>query len=194
MKKYSSKQGSKLTKTANGYKFQISQDEWKRIGKEAGWLKSASDLRWKTEHADEFEILKKQELERMKNKARHFKTPPNIARDVLERLMKALETARDPWSINLDRLEEMLSPRAWNPIDGGDPGYPFADMSYLDEWTVESYAQNGSFPWTDYEENNYYPTEGKNTTPPVSSDDAASYGTPLHHQDQMARGKGTHFD
>ena len=41
MKKYASKQGSQLTKTANGYKFQISQEEWKRIGKEAGWLKSA---------------------------------------------------------------------------------------------------------------------------------------------------------
>ena len=41
MKKYASKQGSQLVKTANGYKFQISQDEWKRIGKEAGWLKTA---------------------------------------------------------------------------------------------------------------------------------------------------------
>jgi len=44
MKKYSSKQGSQLVKTANGYKFQISQDEWKRIGKEAGWLKSAQAI------------------------------------------------------------------------------------------------------------------------------------------------------
>ena len=41
MKKYASKQGSQLVKTANGYKFKISQDEWKRIGKEAGWLKAA---------------------------------------------------------------------------------------------------------------------------------------------------------
>jgi len=44
MKKYSSKQGSQLIKTANGYKFQISQDEWKRIGKQDGWLKSASNF------------------------------------------------------------------------------------------------------------------------------------------------------
>jgi len=44
MKKYSSKQGSQLTKTANGYKFQISKDEWKRIGKKAGWMKSAQGV------------------------------------------------------------------------------------------------------------------------------------------------------
>ena len=41
MKKYASKQGSQLIKTANGYKFQISQDEWKRIGKQAGWTKES---------------------------------------------------------------------------------------------------------------------------------------------------------
>jgi hypothetical protein len=44
MKKYSSKQGSKLTKTANGYKFQMSKDEWSRVGEEAGWLKSAQAI------------------------------------------------------------------------------------------------------------------------------------------------------
>jgi len=44
MKKYSSKQGSQLIKTANGYKFKISEQEWKRIGKQAGWLKEAQGV------------------------------------------------------------------------------------------------------------------------------------------------------
>ena len=41
MKKFSSKHGSRLDKTANGYRFKMSKKEWQRIGKQAGWLKSA---------------------------------------------------------------------------------------------------------------------------------------------------------
>ena len=38
MDKYASKYGSKLTKTASGYKFSISKEEWLKIGTASGWL------------------------------------------------------------------------------------------------------------------------------------------------------------
>jgi len=41
MKKFSSKFGSQLTKTANGYKFSITKQEWLSLGKKAGWMKEA---------------------------------------------------------------------------------------------------------------------------------------------------------
>ena len=34
----------KLLKTANGKQLKISREEWKNIGKKAGWLKTSSDI------------------------------------------------------------------------------------------------------------------------------------------------------
>jgi len=43
MNKFSSKFGSQLTKTANGYKFSITKQEWLSLGKKAGWMKEAKE-------------------------------------------------------------------------------------------------------------------------------------------------------
>jgi hypothetical protein len=47
MNKFSSNLGSQLTKTASGYKFSITKEEWLTLGKKAGWIKEAySNLKY----------------------------------------------------------------------------------------------------------------------------------------------------
>ena len=152
MKKYASKQGSQLTKTANGYKFQISQDEWKRIGKEAGWLKTAfyadySDWRGKDRKLDEMIAF-------------HDKLTKEYS-DAMDGLTK--EDVGTPKMDYVNTLEDKIE-------------------RY--ESQIQDYYDNLQGVWES-------PGDGLGDD---QYDDAASYGTPLHHQDQMARGKGTHFD
>lgn len=126
MKKFSSKQGSKLTKTANGYKFQMSQDEWLRVGNQAGWLKAAGHGSNSWQDADGFVSL---EIHRDPDghpqawfdSATDLPLDPRISQEV----NSAVTNPSDEYfEVSINYKSTGYSDPGVHTLSNGDPGYP----------------------------------------------------------------------
>jgi len=113
MKKYSSKQGSQLVKTANGYKFKISKSEWQRIGKQAGWFKSAQM------NADDLSSQWDADDQQRGNPITGFGDEPNFVTPkngqkvkVKERGMQSVEEMEDAIVVNMQPHAAILRGRS----------------------------------------------------------------------------------